>query len=65
MFPIKDFNPLIPIPPDLRPIFDGGQYEDGQTTVSGGIITYDGGLYRNGDIIRPPIFRPTINGGVY
>ena len=65
MFPIKDFNPLIPIPPDLRPIYDGGQYEDGHTTVSGGIITYDGGLYRNGDIIRPPIFRPTINGGVY
>ena len=65
MFNIDDFNPLIPIPPDSRPKYDGGLYKDGIAVPTGVAFIWDGGLYRNGDIIRPPIFRPSINGGTY
>jgi hypothetical protein len=65
MFFLDNFNPLIPIPPENRPIYDGGQYEDGIPVSSGAALILDGGLYRNGNIVRPPIFRPAINGGTY
>ena len=65
MFFLDQYNPLIPIPPENRPIYDGGQYEDGITVSSGSVLILDGGNYLNGEIVRPPIFRPAINGGVY
>lgn len=65
MFFLDEYNPLIPVPPENRPIYDGGQYEDGVPVGSGAVIIYDGGRYLNGNIVRPPIFRPAINGGVY
>lgn len=65
MFDIDTFNPLQPIPPENRPIVDGGGYDDG-VVISGGLFTtiYDGGEYLNGSPL-PPEFRPLVNGGVY
>ena len=65
MFPINEYNPLVPILPSDRPIYDGGQYFDGYPVTSGAAIIWDGGTYLNGGIVGPPVFRPSINGGVY
>ena len=64
MFDIDEFNPLQPVPPEERPVVDGGIYVDG---VASGVIPsiiYDGGEYLSGSGI-PPLFRPAINGGTY
>jgi hypothetical protein len=65
MFDIDTFNPLQPVPPGARPIYDGGTYLNG-AVVSGASPTfiYDGGSYLNGSGL-PPLFRPSINGGTY
>lgn len=65
MFDIDTFNPLQPVPPEARPILDGGTYLNG-ITVSGitPSIIYDGGSYLSGSGL-PPLFRPAINGGTY
>jgi len=64
MFPIDEYNPIIPVPPENQPIEDGGRYENGLPVGSGAVVIYDGGEYLNGSPV-PPLFRPTINGGVY
>ena len=64
MFDIDEFNPLQPVPPENRPIIDGGQYVDGVPSGTVGTIVYDGGPYANGSPI-PPLFSPIINGGTY
>lgn len=64
MFDIDTFNPLQPVPPENRPIVDGGIYDNGVTSGSLPAITYDGGEYLNGSPL-PPLFRPQINGGTY
>jgi len=64
MFDIDEFNPLQPVPPENRPIIDGGQYVDGVISGASGTIIYDGGLYANGAPV-PPLFSPIINGGTY
>jgi hypothetical protein len=64
MFDIDEFNPLQPVPPEERPVVDGGIYVDG---VASGVIPsiiYDGGEYLSGSGV-PPLFRPAINGGTY
>ena len=64
MFSINDYNPIIPVPPENQPIFDGGRYEDGFPIGSGATVTFDGGVYING-VLQPPLFRPLVNGGTY
>ena len=55
---------LQPVPPENRPIIDGGQYVDGVPSGVTGSIIYDGGTYANGSPL-PPLFSPIINGGTY
>jgi hypothetical protein len=55
---------LQPVPPENRPIFDGGQYLNGSPSGVSGTIIYDGGTYLNGSTL-PPLFSPIINGGTY
>ena len=64
MFDIDEFNPLQPVPPENRPIIDGGQYLNGSPSGVSGTIIYDGGTYLNGSTL-PPLFSPIINGGTY
>jgi len=64
MFDIDEFNPLQPVPPENRPIIDGGQYLNGSPSGVSGTIIYDGGTYLNGSPL-PPLFSPIINGGTY
>lgn len=64
MFDIDEFNPLQPVPPDERPVIDGGIYVDGVTSGTSPSIIYDGGEYLSGSGV-PPLFRPAINGGTY
>ena len=64
MFDIDEFNPLQPIPPENRPVIDGGQYIDGAPSGTSGTVIYDGGTYANGAPV-PPLFSPIINGGTY
>ena len=64
MFDIDEFNPLQPVPPDERPVIDGGIYIDGITSGTAPSIIYDGGEYLSGSGL-PPLFRPAINGGTY
>lgn len=64
MFDIDEFNPLQPVPPDERPVYDGGQYFNGVASGLAPTIIYDGGQYANG-VNLPPLLRPAINGGTY
>ena len=64
MFDIDEFNPLQPVPPEERPVNDGGIYVDGVTSGVAPTIIYDGGQYANGSQL-PPLFAPAINGGTY
>ena len=48
MFDIDEFNPLQPVPPENRPIIDGGQYLNGSPSGASGTIIYDEGLSKNG-----------------
>ncbi len=64
MFDIDEFNPLQPVPPEARPIFDGGIYQNGSPSGVSGTIIYDGGQYLNGSTL-PPLFSPIVNGGTY
>ena len=63
MFDIDEFNPLQPVPPENRPIIDGGQYVDGVISGASGTIIYDG-EHANGAPV-PPLFSLIINGGTY
>ena len=64
MFDIDEFNPLQPVPPEQRPVFDGGIYINGAASGTAPTIIYDGGQYANGSQL-PPLSAPAINGGTY
>ena len=64
MLDIDEFNPLQPVPPENRPIIDGGQYVDGVISEQVGRLFTTVGFMQT-ELLSRSLFSPIINGGTY
>lgn len=65
MSDFDEYNPFVPIPPQDRPVYDGGVYINGNLSGIAPPFVFDGGSYLNGTLVPPPQFPQLIQGGTY